>query len=129
MPNKEHQDSFILSLFHLFQGLTKMGLEIFDLAVVEMGVAKQSLVTICMLTIVLIFLFVSLWTSLMVMMVYGLMALGLNIFLSLLAIAGLNLLLAIIILMVIMKFRKKLKLPETRKQLTFKRKKHDDVLE
>lgn len=120
METKERQANLLVSVVRLFHGLTRMGGEIFDLAALEISLAKKSFAQMLGLGVVLSLLGLTAWLSLMGAIFYGLVVLGLNQILSFLCIACLNLVGAALIGMTILKLKRNLTLPTTRQQLTFR---------
>lgn len=120
MEIKERQANMLVSVVRLFQGLTRMSGEIFDLAALEITLAKKSFAQMLGYGVVLTILLATAWVSLMGAIFYGLSGFGLNQILSLLLIACFNFAVAACIGMIIIKLRKNLTLPTTRQQLTFR---------
>lgn len=114
----QNQDSVIASLMQLVKSLVSMIGEIFELAALEIKLAGHSVIRIIALSVILLFIFVTLWISLMAMIVYGTTMLGLTIMWGLIFVMAFNLLIALILFTLILRSKKNLSLPRTRNQLT-----------
>lgn len=123
--DKETEAGFFKNLVQLWQTFFATLGEVFHLAVLELRLAKRSLVLILGFLVVIGFLAIASGLSLMAILAVWLVSQGLSWMLSLLCILGLNVLLIIVIFLFILRLTQNLKFKATRRHLGFAEKKHE----
>lgn len=110
------------SLFTAIEHIWKYSLEIiqdiFKLFLLEVRLAGKSLATIIIMVILAALLLISSWFSLLGALISWLLTLHMSLVLSLVLVAGVNLIIAIAIGIYIIKISSNLKFKETRKQIS-----------
>jgi hypothetical protein len=121
MEENKIDTSFTDNLVQLYQNFTGRVGDTFELAVLEMRLAKRSLMIIALSVLIIGFLLAFTWTCGMSILAIQLVAYGFTWTMSLSLVGILNLLLITLLAIACLKLKNNLKFNQTRKQLNFSR--------
>lgn len=121
MEENKIDNSFTDNLVQLYQNVTGMVADTFELAVLEMRLAKRSLMIIAISALIIGFLLAFTWACGMSILALQFVAYGFSWSMSLLFVGILNLVLITFLALVCLKLKNNLKFKQTRQQLNFSR--------